>query len=67
MAPLAFDFRGFCVQVCNMEVLSEVQSVADQLVASGKPIRCAQQANLSLALLTPPRPWCCLLISGSLT
>ena len=28
-------------QVCNMEVLSEVQSVADELIASDKPIRCA--------------------------
>jgi hypothetical protein len=33
-----------------MEVLNEVQSVADQLVASGKPIRCEQQATLSLSL-----------------
>jgi hypothetical protein len=30
-------------QICNMEVLSEVQSVADELIASGKPIRWACQ------------------------
>jgi hypothetical protein len=28
------------LQVCNYELLSEVQSVADELVASGRPIRC---------------------------
>lgn len=27
------------MQVCNYELLSEVESVADELVASGKPIR----------------------------
>jgi hypothetical protein len=27
------------LQVCNYELLSEVEAVADELVASGKPIR----------------------------
>lgn len=43
---LTFDVKGpsqspKTVQVCNMEVLTEVQSMADQLVASGKAIRYA--------------------------
>ena len=30
------------LQVCDMEVLSQVEDLANELVDSGKPIRCAQ-------------------------